>query len=177
VDLQDPEMKELIKTGQYRPSSGGQALDTEETISDIWAEQPPDKHINVFVGLQGGMGNPTPVYDGGECFMSLCASSEYLTNTLAEREPEEIDRVDRLQEYKGIFVKVNKWGTFQLSDIKRNRIEDAQNLIIIPNFVTNFEQKLARKSRLHPDVRCFLDLFVCCPILTGQCRCILECRC
>ena len=68
-------MKELIKTGQYRPSSSGQALDTEETISHIWAEQPPN----------------------GECFMSLCASSEYLTNTLTKGEPKETDRVARLQ--------------------------------------------------------------------------------
>ncbi len=119
-------MKELIKTCQYRPSSSGQALDTEETISDMWAEQPPNKHISVFVDVQGGMGNPTPVYDGGECFMSLCASSEYLTNTLTKGEPEETYRVDHLQEYKGIFMKANKWGTFQLSGIERNRLEDGK---------------------------------------------------
>jgi len=96
---------------------------------------------------------------------------------LPERELKEIVRVDHLQEYKNIFIKVNKWGTFERSDIERNQIQSAQVMMTIPNFVSTFERMLIRKPRIHPDVRCFLDLSICCSVLTGQCRCILDCRC
>jgi len=91
-------------------------------------------------------------------------------------EGEQID-IDPLQNYKNIFIKVNKWGMFEPSDIERNWIQDARSMKTMPDFVTTFEQELVRKPRLHPDVRCFLDLSLCGSILTGQCRCILHCRC
>ena len=39
-------------------------------------------------------------------------------------------------------------GTFQVSGNSSNRIQDAQDLMIIPNFVTTFEQRLVRKPHL-----------------------------
>jgi len=39
-------------------------------------------------------------------------------NTLPEGE--QIGPIDCLQDYNNIFVKVNKWGAFKLSDINRN---------------------------------------------------------
>jgi len=63
-----------------------------------------------------------------------------------------------LQDYKNIFIKVNKWGGFEPSDLERNQIRDAQDVVTTPpGFVTAFEQKVVIKPRLHPDVRRFLD--------------------
>ncbi len=107
-----------------------------------------------------------------------CTSLEYLTNTLPEvqQEPIRHGHVDGLQEYnkstlrkislsKYIFLKVENWEKFEESDIERNQIEEARNMVTIPNFVTTFEWKLVRKPLLHHDVRCFVDLPVCCSIL------------
>ena len=99
-------------------------------------------------------------------------SSEYLTNTLSEGE--QIGHVNDLQDY--ISIKVKNWRTFEQSDITRNQIRSAEELMKIPGFVKLFEQKLIRKPRLHPDVRFFFDLSVCGSILTAQCRCMLYCR-
>jgi hypothetical protein len=87
-------------------------------------------------------------------------------NTLPEVLQEQVPDVVSLQAYKDIFLKLKTWGMFEHSDIERNRIQDAGNLTTIPDFVRAFERKLARKPRLHHDVRCFLDLSVCCWILT-----------
>ena len=86
-------------------------------------------------------------------------------------EGEQIGRVDDLQDYEDIFIKVKNWS-FELSDITRNQIRSVDELMEIPDFVKLFEQELVRKPRLHPDVRCFFDLSVCGSTLTGQCRCI-----
>jgi len=90
---------------------------------------------------------------------------------------ERIGYVDGLRDYEDIFVKLKNLRTFEQSDITRNQIRSADELMEIPNFVKLFEQKLVKKPRLHPDVRCFFDLSVCGSILTGQCRCILYGRC
>jgi hypothetical protein len=98
--------------------------------------------------------------------MHLCPGSGCLTNTLPEVQQEQIRHVDSLHEYKDVFLKVKNWGKFEHSDIERNQIEEVRNWMTIPYFVRTFERKLVRKLRLHHDVSCFLDLSVCCSILT-----------
>lgn len=59
-------------------------------------------------------------------------------------------------DYEDIFIYVKRWGTFEGSDISRNglRIYDDGTL---PDFVTEFEQKLDSEPGLAHDVRCILD--------------------
>jgi hypothetical protein len=101
--------------------------------------------------------------------VSLRPGSEYLTNMLPESE---VKNADSFQQYSNIIIKVKKFGSFEHSDLVTNQIEE--NTAVIPEFVTRFEQKLVRISRLRRDVRRSLDLSVC-SILTGRCR--LYCRC
>ena len=161
------DVEHIISARRYRPPSDDRPLFSREKISDVWPEQPPDNHLHIFVSLPGGVGNRS------ECGICLFVPTQYLMNTLPEGELKEINH---LPEYKDLFIKVNNWGTFERSDIKRNQLEDTERMIIL-NFVTTFEQKLVRKPRLHPDVCCLLDLSFCCSILTGRCRCMLHCGC
>ena len=50
-----------------------------------------------------------------------------------------------LREYADILIKVKEWDKFQPSDIERNNISPTEGGAI-PDFVTNFERKLERKS-------------------------------
>ena len=167
-------VEKTISAGRYRPTFN-EPLRTRVKISDVWNEQPPDQHLHVFVSLPGGIDRPMLVHNGGECFMRVNASLGYLTDALPE--VEQFGCVDPLvQDYMNIFVKVNKQGMFEPSDIERNQIQNALSMPL-PGFVTGFEQKMVRKPRLRPDVRYFLDLSVCGSILMGQRRCTPYCRC
>ena len=106
--------------------------------------------------------------------LSLLRSSDE-TNTLPEDEP--IVQPSLLQVYEEIFVKVKNWGSFEESDLGRNEIWSAQEGVVIPDFVQIFERKLVRKPRLDANVRCFFDLSLCNPSLTGQCRRLLYRGC
>ena len=64
---------------------------------------------------------------------------------------------------------VTEWGKFERNDIQMNDIHEARNHVAEPNFVTQFEQMLERKSYLS-SVRCSVDLLICCSILMGQQR-------
>jgi len=83
---------------------------------------------------------------------SLCPSSEYLTNTLpvVEYNQERIVRVEPLQVYKDIFIKVKNWGKFEHSDIARNQLYDAQDIMVMPDLVTAFEQQVGQKATSTP---------------------------
>ena len=48
-------MREIVSNGQYRPTPDNRRLWSWESISDIWLEQPPHGHLNVFVGLPSGV--------------------------------------------------------------------------------------------------------------------------
>ena len=115
---------------------------------------------------------PPSIGEGAFCFVPPCSSSASLTNTPPEAIDDEVIYSDLIKEYQNIFIKVNEWGKFEESDIRRNDISEVQDqgLIPVPNFVASFEQKLEKM----PDVRYFLDLSICCSILTGQCRCVLN---
>ena len=76
VDPRDGKIKDLIEHGQYQPPSDSPSLDPMETISDVWPEKPPDKHLHVFVGLPRGVVSPNFSYDGGECFIRLFAPAQ-----------------------------------------------------------------------------------------------------
>jgi hypothetical protein len=84
-----------------------------------------------------------------------------LTNMLPEDVNDELVYSDPIKTYQNIFIKVNNWGQFEQPDIQRNNKSEERNMATAPNFVANFERTLERKSRLVPDVRCFLDLSVC----------------
>jgi hypothetical protein len=70
-----------------------------------------------------------------------------------------------------ICVKVMELRKFKFSDLASNRIE--KTMTDLPTFVTDFVRMLDRKPTINP-VRCFVDLSVCCSILTGQCRVISQ---
>ena len=76
VDPEDPAIASSIESGQYRPPSNNSLLKPMKTISDVWPEKPPDKHLHVFVGLPGGVISPNLGYDGGECFIRLFAPAQ-----------------------------------------------------------------------------------------------------
>lgn len=60
-----------------------------------------------------------------------------------------------IREYKDIFIKVNDWGTFKDSDIKRNGL---RKHVDCPDFAAEFERELDSKPGLALDVCCcFLD--------------------
>ena len=93
-----------------------------------------------------------------------------MTNT-----PREVVRSDLVRACENIFIKVNSWGKFETSDIQRNGIYDYEEQCVdLLDFAANFERKLDRKAGLPHAVRYFLDLSVCCSILTGQCRRLLP---
>jgi hypothetical protein len=59
------------------------------------------------------------------------------------------------------------WGSFEISDI------DLNNIPLVSDFVTKFEQELDSEPGLPPDVCCFLDLPIFFLKLTGRCRRVL----
>lgn len=62
-----------------------------------------------------------------------------------------------LEPYKDMFIKVNRWGHFNKSDIGLNDIHVVLPETHIPAFVTMFEQMLESRPGLHPDVPSALD--------------------
>ncbi|KAH9963845.1 hypothetical protein BC827DRAFT_1154326 [Russula dissimulans] len=124
VDVAFDDVEDIISAGQYRRPSDHQPLDPMV----IFGLGNPPMNISTFV---------------------LVYPVEWATRLLFATG---IVHVDHLQLYKDIFMKVNKWGTFEYSNIEKNQIESADNAMTIPNFVATFEQKLVRKPRLHRDV-------------------------
>ena len=117
---------------KYQFSTHGKdPLPDMKAISEVWPELPPKRHLHIYVTL--GMGSP-PLPEG-----------------------ERIGHIDGLREYEDILIKVKNLETFEQSDIRRNQIRSAEELLKIPDFIKPFEQKLVRKPRLHPGVHCFFD--------------------
>ena len=69
------EMQKTIHDGKYRPASN-HPLNAMDIISNIW-EQPPDRHLHVFVGRPGDVGRRPSDADtqSGE-FFGLLASAQ-----------------------------------------------------------------------------------------------------
>jgi len=76
VDPRDRAIKDLIDAGRYRPTVNNQPLEAIDTISDVWPEQPPNKHLHIFVSLPAGVGSPTLLYDGSVCFIRRLAPAQ-----------------------------------------------------------------------------------------------------
>ncbi len=90
---------------------------------------------------------------------------------LSEGEMPKVPHVAEQQILVDICVKVMELGKFKFSDLASNKIEETTT--DPPAFVTDFVRLLDRKPIINP-VRCFVDLSVCCSILTGQCRVISQ---
>jgi hypothetical protein len=90
---------------------------------------------------------------------------------LSEGVMSEAPHVAEQQTLVDICIKVVELGKFKSSDLERNKIEEITT--DPPAFVTDFVRMLDRKPIILP-VRCFVDLSVCCSILTGQCRVISQ---
>jgi hypothetical protein len=76
------------------------------------------------------------------------------------REVTEILDSALVKKYEDIFIKVKERGTFQYSDIERNKIHIRGTA---PDFVAEFEQELDKKPGVAPDVCYFLasTIFLC----------------
>lgn len=61
-----------------------------------------------------------------------------------------------IREYKDIFIKVNDWGTFKDSDIKRNGLRRCVDGTV-PEFLAEVERELDSKPGLALDVRCYFN--------------------
>ena len=70
-------------------------------------------------------------------------------------------------EYEDIFIKVEDWGTFRSSDIRRNGLYLYAPEDPVPDFVTERERELDREPGVAADVCRFLDTL---STLTRQCR-------
>jgi hypothetical protein len=72
-------IRDHIKAGKYRPDlndENDESLFEADTIADVWPGEPPVKHLHVFVSLPSGMGSPTLIDHGGECFLRLFAPAQ-----------------------------------------------------------------------------------------------------
>ena len=168
------EVEDDIYRGKYRfDTADKRQLATPKAISQVWPQSPSKNQLHIYVTLpKPNIGSPTLVDADGEFFMWHHLISEYLMNTPAEGGP--IGHHSALQPYEHIFMKLKKYGVSREPDIERNQIYDAETSIVkLPEYVSTFEQGLARKPLLHPEVRCFLDLSLCGSILTGQRRCCM----
>jgi hypothetical protein len=76
VDANYSEVKEEIKTGQYRPSPDARELDNMETISEVWPGSPPDQQLHVFVTPPSPLGSTKVVDPVCECFIRLFALAQ-----------------------------------------------------------------------------------------------------
>jgi len=129
VDVYNNTTAGEIDWGKYQFNlEGKRPLGDMKRISNVWPELPSDDHLHIYVTL--GMDSP------------------FLPQGFGER----IGHIDGLREYQDILIKVKDLETFEQSDIRRNQIRSAEELMKLPNFVKSFEQKLVRKPRLHPEV-------------------------
>jgi hypothetical protein len=69
-------IRDQIITGQYRPDLNDEPLFAMDRISDVWPQGPPKDSLHVFVSLPAGMGTPTLVDNGGECFVRLFSPAQ-----------------------------------------------------------------------------------------------------
>jgi hypothetical protein len=94
----------------------------------------------------------------------FCPSPGYLTNTLSEvAEDNHFLYSDPLKVYEGIFIDVEMWGSFEISDIELNNIPSVSTLGLC-------QQELDSKPDLPPDVCYFLYLSIFFLKLMRQCR-------
>jgi hypothetical protein len=75
-------VQDKIKRGEYRPNANDQPQPLRTVkiitspISDVWPEPPPHGHLHIFVSVPGGVGSPTLVNAGDECFIRLFALAQ-----------------------------------------------------------------------------------------------------
>lgn len=62
-----------------------------------------------------------------------------------------------VRDYEDIFIKVKKWGAFEVTDMWWNISGERERYTPVPDFVANLEQELDSKPGLDSDVCCFLD--------------------